>query len=344
MTTLKKIAKRGEVGVLIPLLLLWVITGCFNKNFFSSMSMLSLFRSISVTLIGSVGATFVFSCGMMDLSIGAVYGLASMVACLLIGVSTACPQSLQVSRQQSVRALCRQDARSAICHYEDQPLPHGVENLFVAGETTLLECLQSGNIVQTESAVHKCFATLPGWIAFSSVRNQVFELLLALNRRSGAQLFEDIPGAVSEKLQCCQSRRELEDCVLNLCRECIRRNQDSDSLWQEDVIQRARRYIDACYNAEISLEETAEAVGVSKFYLSRLFKLRLGTNYSTYLTEKRVHMAASLIEAQRELSNREIAERVGFRDPDYFGKVFKRAFGCTVSEYREKNYEGGNRT
>ena len=261
-----------------------------------------------------------------------------------IGVSTVCPQSLQVSRQQSVRALCRQDARSAICHYEDQPLPHGVENLFVAGETTLLECLQSGNIVQTESAVHKCFATLPGWIAFSSVRNQVFELLLALNRRSGAQLFEDIPGAVSEKLQCCQSRRELEDCVLNLCRECIRRNQDSDSLWQEDVIQRARRYIDACYNTEISLEETAEAVGVSKFYLSRLFKLRLGTNYSTYLTEKRVHMAASLIEAQRELSNREIAERVGFRDPDYFGKVFKRAFGCTVSEYREKNYEGGNRT
>lgn len=84
MTTLKKIAKRGEVGVLIPLLLLWVITGCFNKNFFSSMSMLSLFRSISVTLIGSVGATFVFSCGMMDLSIGAVYGLASMIACLLM--------------------------------------------------------------------------------------------------------------------------------------------------------------------------------------------------------------------------------------------------------------------
>ena len=30
------------------------------------------------------------------------------------------------------------------------------------------------------------------------------------------------------------------------------------------------------------------------------------------------------------------AEYVGFRDPDYFGKVFKRTMGCTVSEYREK--------
>ena len=48
------------------------------------MSMFSLFRSISVTLLGSIGATFVFSCGMMDLSVGAVYGLSSMVAGMLM--------------------------------------------------------------------------------------------------------------------------------------------------------------------------------------------------------------------------------------------------------------------
>ena len=84
MSTLKKITKRSEMGVLVPLLLLWIITGCFNKNFFSSMSMSSLFRSISVTLLGSIGATFVFSCGMMDLSVGAVYGLAGMVSGLLM--------------------------------------------------------------------------------------------------------------------------------------------------------------------------------------------------------------------------------------------------------------------
>ena len=84
MSTLKKITKRSEMGVLIPLLLLWIITGCFNKNFFSSMSMFSLLRSISVTLLGAIGATFVFSCGMMDLSVGAVYGLSSMVAGMLM--------------------------------------------------------------------------------------------------------------------------------------------------------------------------------------------------------------------------------------------------------------------
>lgn len=84
MAFIKKIMRRSEMGVLIPLALLWIITGCFNKNFFSQMSMFSLLRSISVTLIGSIGATFVFSCGMMDLSIGSVYGLAGMVSGLLM--------------------------------------------------------------------------------------------------------------------------------------------------------------------------------------------------------------------------------------------------------------------
>lgn len=82
--SIKKLLRRSEVGVLAPLLLLWIITGCVNKNFFSSMSMFSLFRSVSVTLLGSIGATFVFSCGMMDLSIGAVYGIAGMVSGMLM--------------------------------------------------------------------------------------------------------------------------------------------------------------------------------------------------------------------------------------------------------------------
>ncbi len=84
MSIFKKIMKRSELGILIPLLLLWFITWVFNNNFFSSMSMTSLFRSISVTLLGSIGATFVFSCGMMDLSVGALYGLAGMVSGLMM--------------------------------------------------------------------------------------------------------------------------------------------------------------------------------------------------------------------------------------------------------------------
>ena len=212
----------------------------------------------------------------------------------------------------------------------------GIENLFVTEEVALLEYIQSGNAVQAERCIRACFASLPEWVPFESLRNQAFEMLLALNRRSRIQLFEDLLNRVSTQLHRCVDRNGLEACVVQICLDCIHRIHKDDTRWQEDIIESAKRYIDACYNTDISLEGTAEAVGVSRFYLSRLFKTRLGMNYSAYLTERRVQMAALLMKSQKELTNREIAERVGFRDPDYFGKVFKKQIGCTVSEYRER--------
>lgn len=82
MKVIKKILKFREMGVLIPLLLLWIVTFFANHAFFSTTNMIALFRSISITLLGSIGATFAFSCGMMDLSAGSVYGLAGMVTAI----------------------------------------------------------------------------------------------------------------------------------------------------------------------------------------------------------------------------------------------------------------------
>jgi len=82
MKIIKKILRRSEIGVLIPLLILWVITYMANKAFFSSTNMISLFRTVSISLLGAIGATFIFACGMMDLSAGSVYALSGMVAAI----------------------------------------------------------------------------------------------------------------------------------------------------------------------------------------------------------------------------------------------------------------------
>ena len=253
-----------------------------------------------------------------------------------IGVSTTEPRLLQKCRQQSIQALYRQDQRAVVCHYEDQPAPSDAESVFLIEEAALLEYIQTGNAAQTEQTLKRCFAAVPGWMPFDTLRNQAFELLLSLNRKSRVRLFENLLDVATEELRRCEDRQALENYVIQTCLGCIRRKDSDDSRWQEDIIENARQYVDACYNTDISLESVAEAIGVSRFYLSRLFKTKLGMNYSAYLTDKRVRMAALLMDTQRELNNRDIAEYVGFRDPDYFGKVFKRTMGCTVSEYREK--------
>lgn len=252
-----------------------------------------------------------------------------------IGVSAPRPHMLQKSRQQSIQALYSQDKHSAICHYEDQPIPPGVENLFATEEAALREYILSGNEEQAKNCIRRCFASLPEWVTFDVLRIQAFELLLALNRGSQLQLFDELLKRVTEEMIRCTDKTSLENYIIKLCMECIQRNCDSDKHWQDDIIEQAKRYIDVCYHADISLESTAEAIGVSKFYLSRLFKTRLGMNYSTYLTEKRVKRAETLMQTRRKLTNREIAELVGFKDPDYFGKVFKKQTGFTIKEYRD---------
>ena len=76
MNAIKKMMKVREIGVLIPLLILWLVTYFINHAFFSATSMIALFRSISVSALGAIGASFVFCCGMMDVSGGSIYGLA----------------------------------------------------------------------------------------------------------------------------------------------------------------------------------------------------------------------------------------------------------------------------
>lgn len=79
MGRLKKITKIRETGVLIPLLLLWIVTYAANDAFFSRINMIALFRTSSITLLGALGASFIFACGMMDVSAGSVYGLSGMI-------------------------------------------------------------------------------------------------------------------------------------------------------------------------------------------------------------------------------------------------------------------------
>ena len=57
MGRLKKLTRMRETGVLIPLLLLWVVTFAVNNSFFSQMNMTALFRTVSITLLGTLGET-----------------------------------------------------------------------------------------------------------------------------------------------------------------------------------------------------------------------------------------------------------------------------------------------
>lgn len=103
-----------------------------------------------------------------------------------------------------------------------------------------------------------------------------------------------------------------------------------------DPIHRARRYIEG--NLEKGFESSALArhLGLSVTHLRRQFRALLGMSPHRYLVEARLQRTAELLRTT-DLAVERIALDVGFSTSAHFGKVFRRFFGCTPSEYRTRH-------
>jgi len=93
-------------------------------------------------------------------------------------------------------------------------------------------------------------------------------------------------------------------------------------------------YIDRYFRHPITLEEVAEAVGLSPCYFSRKFHQDHGVTFQTYLLEKRLRWARDLI-ADSSQSITQIAEEAGFNSRSYFFRRFKAFFGLSPGDVRQ---------
>ena len=100
-------------------------------------------------------------------------------------------------------------------------------------------------------------------------------------------------------------------------------------------VERAKAYIAERYNKDISLDDVSREVDISPYYFSKLFKEETGENFIEYLTSLRINKAKQLI-AGTDLSMKEICTEVGYSDPNYFSRIFKKNVGVTPTEYKDK--------
>ena len=86
----------------------------------------------------------------------------------------------------------------------------------------------------------------------------------------------------------------------------------------------------------LSLNDICSYLNISTSYFSTIFKDMTGGTFLEYLINIRMEKAKELLK-NTTLKNYEIAEKVGFSDPHYFGISFKKMTGKTPTEYaREK--------
>ena len=100
------------------------------------------------------------------------------------------------------------------------------------------------------------------------------------------------------------------------------------------ALQRVTTFIDEHYIDGLSLDDVANATGISRYYVSHLFKELMNTTFVGYVNDLRLNRAAMLL-LTTDSPIIEIAALSGFNNLSNFNRAFKLHFCKTPSAYRK---------
>lgn len=114
---------------------------------------------------------------------------------------------------------------------------------------------------------------------------------------------------------------------------------DNASVKTSAVANKVSDYIEEHYTENISLREVADAMGYSDAYFCKIFKQCFEMSFISYLNSYRTKKAIDLL-GDVTVSIKDISAMSGYRDANYFTRIFKKTTGVTPSEYRERVIKG----
>lgn len=123
---------------------------------------------------------------------------------------------------------------------------------------------------------------------------------------------------------------DVEKAGFRACKRCQPEVEHSPHI---EVVINVIAFLVNNYKQSLVLKDIADHVGMSSYYLERLFKQETSETPRSYLEKIRVDKAAHLL-INTDRTNLEICYEVGFQSPSNFYKVFRRMKNCTPSEYR----------
>ena len=103
-----------------------------------------------------------------------------------------------------------------------------------------------------------------------------------------------------------------------------------------DAVEQAQRYLREHIGTRVSVAELAALTQLSSSHFAALFRRTTGAGVLQYQTRLRMARARELLDTT-DLAIAEIARTLGYPDPFYFSRRFRRVHGVTASEYRAQH-------
>ncbi|HEY5586856.1 MAG TPA: response regulator [Ruminiclostridium sp.] len=140
-----------------------------------------------------------------------------------------------------------------------------------------------------------------------------------------------------EFIKSCETVDELKKLIIKLYEDTVTLVLEKKRFKTSQIVEKAKTYIENNYSKEsLSLDQIAESIFINSSYLSKVFKRELQFTIIEYLTNFRMKIAQKLLQGNPEMQLSELAEKVGYSDPYYFSKSFKKHFGISPSTYMQK--------
>ncbi|HRU05231.1 MAG TPA: helix-turn-helix domain-containing protein, partial [Candidatus Brocadiia bacterium] len=135
------------------------------------------------------------------------------------------------------------------------------------------------------------------------------------------------------------ARSRLHTILMILLREALRpapsaeaEASDYGARRRREIMTRARAYLEAHYRECVSLDDIADALSISPYYLSHVFSEESDFSLFEYLTSLRMAKAQDLL-TQGGANISQVARAVGYESPNYFTKVFRKRFGAPPTRF-----------
>ncbi|MFC4597255.1 response regulator transcription factor [Cohnella hongkongensis] len=154
--------------------------------------------------------------------------------------------------------------------------------------------------------------------------------------KSGCELSEIVGGdpAGGDELQPARSVHSLRRWASQTLGKVRSHAERATASVRDRTIRRIQDYVQRNLNGDVSLQTIADELGTHPVHVSRVYKLEMGENLSEYIARLKMEKAAHLLTSSTGKIY-EIALQLGYMNPNYFIKVFKKYYGLTPQEYRQ---------
>lgn len=254
-----------------------------------------------------------------------------------IGQARQSVQELRGSYHEALLACADLSTAARYRFYEDMVREQEDESNRIALEKRLLETVRDENWEQAQTILDKLLTIdEQNQVSISLAQQHLYGNLIMVARyleEMGLKIHPSQLTLHGTSFPHLRSEVHMKMKLLYQCRQQLKKSHKMDTAYL------LKQYIEAHYQEDLSLEQLADYVQLSPYYVSKLFKEEFQMSFIDYLTKCRIHAAKEFIR-KGEKSIKEIAFEVGYHDPNYFSRVFKKVCNLSPSSYKAQITKG----